>query len=152
MKRKLFAVLLVFALAVTLVACGEGEETTMTGMVVSVDGTTISLMEMDSANMGRQDFTGGERPTMPEGMERPEGMEGFQGFGGGFNFENFASDAQTKQIDIGSAHISLEIDGGKATGSLEDIKVGAFVTITMNGKGEVTNVLVSKSSGFRGFE
>ena len=201
MKRKLFAILLVFVLAVTMVACGEGEETTLTGMVVSVDGTVISLMEMDSSNMGNRDFAEGEQPTMPEGMEgfegfgsfdpenfdgqMPEGMEGFEGFGsfdpenfdgqmpegmtmpegvtmpedgempdfggmGGMDFENFASDAETKNVDIAGAHISVEIDGGKATGSMDDIKAGVFVTITMNGKGEVTNVLVSSQSGFGG--
>ena len=207
MKRKLFAILLVFILAVTMVACGEGEETTLTGMVVSVDGTVISLMEMDSSNMGNRDFAEGERPTMPEGMEgfgsfdpenfdgqMPEGMEGFEGFEGfgsfdpenfdgqmpegmtppedmtlpegvtmpesgempdfggmgGMDFDNFASDAETKNVDIAGAHISVEIDGGKATGSMDDIKAGVFVTITMNGKGEVTNVLVSSQSGFGG--
>lgn len=71
MKRKLIAFLTVLALAVTLVACGGGEETTVTGMVVAVEGTVISLVEMDMDNM---DFAGGERPEMPEGME---GFEGF---------------------------------------------------------------------------
>ena len=68
----------------------------------------------------------------------------------GAGFENFASDAETKDVDIGDAHISVEIDGGKASGSMDDIKAGAFVTITINGKGEVTNVLVSSRSSFGG--
>ena len=54
------------------------------------------------------------------------------------------------RVDIGDAHISVEIDGGKASGSMDDIKAGTFVTITMNGKGEVTNVLVSPQSFFGG--
>ena len=209
MKRKMIAILLMFALTVTFAACGEEEkETTLTGMVVSVDGTVISLMEMDADNMGGMggmNFGSGERPQMPEGME---GMEGFEGFGdfdpenfdgtfpeggdfsqwgdgempqmpggmnipedmtmpegmtmpengerpdfggmGGMDFSNISSDAETKDVDIGDAHISVEIDGGKASGSLEDIKAGTFVTITMNSKGEVTNVLVSSSSSFGG--
>ena len=196
MKKKLVAVVVIFVMAVSLAACGAGEETTLTGMVVSVDGTVISLMEMDTSNMGGKDFEGGERPEMPEGMEgfqgfgdfnpedfegtfpeggnfpkwgdgempeMPEGMTPPEGmtmpengempdFGdmGGMGFGNFDSDAETKNVDIGDAHISVEIDGGKASGSMDDIKAGTFVTITMNGKGEVINVLVSSQSGFGG--
>ena len=97
---------------------------------------------------------GGE---LPEGVEPPEDMEPpegttMPGFGGNTNFdiENFASDAETKDVDIGNAHISVEIDGGKASGSMSDIQTGTFVTITMNGKGEVTNVLVSSQFSFGG--
>ena len=166
MKKKLVAILIAFVMTISLAACGAGEETTLTGMVVSVDGTVISLMEMDTSNMGGKDFAGGERPEMPEGMTPPEGMTmpedgsmpdfggGMPNFGGnggmGAGFENFASDAETKDVDIGDAHISVEIDGGKASGSMDDIKAGTFVTITMNGKGEVTNVLVSSQSFFGG--
>ena len=194
MKRKFFVIMMALALAVTLVACGAGKETTLTGMVVSVDGTVISLMEMDTSNMGGKDFAGGERPEMPEGMEgfqgfgdfnpedfegmfpeggnfpqwgegeMPEMLEGMElpegmtkpengempdfGSMGGMGFGNFDSDAETKNVDIGDTHISVEIDGGKASGSMDDIKTGTFVTITMNGKGEVTNVLVSSRSSF----
>ena len=194
MKEKLVAIVVVFIMAVSLAACSAGEETTLTGMVVSVDGTVISLMEMDTSNMGGKDFAGGERPEMPEGVEgfegfgdfnpedfegvapeggnfpqwgegempeMPEGMELPEGmtmpedgqmpdFGsmGGMGFGNFDSDAETKNVDIGDAHISVEIDGGKASGSMSDIEAGTFVTITMNGKGEVTNVLVSSRSSF----
>ena len=199
------AILLAFAMAATMVACGEKEEetTTLTGMVVSVDGTVIKLMEMDTANMGGgrgensgdsqrpsmpanmegfdpeqfggtmpegfdpenlpEGFEGfnpgdlsgelpegetwpqGERPTMPENGEMPEGATMPENGGMGFGFGNFASDAETKEIDIGNAHISVEIDGGKASGTIEDIKAGSFVTLTLNGDGEVTNVLVSQS-------
>ena len=209
MKKKLVAIFVALVMTISLAACGAGEETTLTGMVVSVDGTVISLMEMDTGNMSGKDFAGGERPEMPEGMEdfqgfgdfnpedfdgtlpegetfpqggerpqmpegsemldipegetMPEGMELPEGmtipengempdFGsmGGMGFGNFDSDAETKNVDIGDAHISVEIDGGKASGSMDDIKAGTFVTITMNGKGEVTNVLVSSQSGFGG--
>ena len=193
MKKKFLAFLMIGALILTMAACQSKEqETTLTGMVVSVDGTVISLMEMDAGSMGGMDFSGGERPEMPEGMEgfegfgdfnpedfdgtfpeggdfsqwgdgempeMPEGMEPPEGmtmpedgqmpdFGsmGGMNFGNFESDAETKDVDIGDAHISVEIEGGKATGSMDDIKAGTFVTITMNSKGEVTNVLVSSQS------
>jgi len=205
MKRKLLAILVVFAITFALAACGAGKETTLTGMVVSVDGTVISLVEMDADSMQNKDFAEGERPEMPEDME---GMENFQGFGdfrpedfdgtmpegenppqwengempegmtppegmtlpedgsmpefdgdmpnfegqGGMGpgFENFAADADTKELDIGDAHISVEIDGGKESGSLDSIKAGTFVTVTMNGKGAVTNVLVSSQSFFGG--
>lgn len=184
---------MVFALSASLVACGEEEETTITGMVVSVDGTVISLVEMDTGNMGGRDFAGGERlempegmegfnpdvfngtlpegetfpqwgegemPEMPEGMEPPEGMTmpengeipDFDGENGGMRpgFGNLGEDMETTDVDIASAHISLEIDEGKASGSMDDIKAGSFVTITMNSKGEVTNVLVSSTARFGG--
>lgn len=163
MKKKLVAIFVAFVLTISLAACGAGEETTLTGMVVSVDGTIISLMEMDTGNMNGKDFAEGERPEMPEGMTPPEGMTSLEGmtmpengempdFGdmGGMEFGNFYSDTETKNVDISGAHISVEIDGGKASGSMDDIKAGTFVTITMNGKGEVTNVLVSSQSFFGG--
>lgn len=196
MKRKFIAGLMAFILAVPLAACGQEEETTLTGMVVSVNGTAISLMEMDTANMGSMDFAEGERPEMPEGMEgfggfdpgqfdgtlpegetipqwgngeiseMPEGMEppegmtmpedgkmpDFRGENGGMEpgFGNFGEDMETKDVDIGNAHISVEIDGGKASGSMDDIQAGAFVTVTVNSKGEATYVLVSSQSLFGG--
>ena len=187
MKRKFIAILMALMLALALAACGGGEETILTGMVVSVDGTVITLMEMDSDAMG---FAGEQRPEMPQGMEDfdgffnsgvydgtlpegetfpqwqegdffefeiPEGMEdmtmpenGQMPDFGGMDFGNFATEMETQKVEIGGAHISLEIDGGKASGSLEDIVPGTFVTITMNGKGEATYVLVSSQSGFGG--
>ena len=199
MKRKFITFLMILVLAATLVACGGGEETTISGMVVAVDGTVISLMEMDTSKMDGKIFAEGERPEMPEGMEgfqgfgdfnpedfdgtmpeggsfpqwgdgempeMPEGMtppEGmtmpengqmpdFGGENGGMRpgFGNFGGDMETKDLDIGDAHISLEIDGGKESGSMDDIVPGTFVTITMDGKGKVTYVLVSSQTGFGG--
>ena len=194
MKKKLVAIMAAFVVAVSLAACGAGEETTLAGMVVSVDGTVISLVEMDANNMGGRGFAEGERPEMPENMEgaggfnpdafsgtlpegetfpqredaqipeRPEGMEppdgmtmptdgqmpDFSGERGemGPGFGNFREDMETKDVDIADAHISVEIDGGKASGSMDDIRAGTFVTVTMNEKGEVTNVLVSSQTDF----
>lgn len=122
-------------------------------MVTAIDGTVISLMEMDGSSMGGKNFEGGQRPS------RPENMEGFQGFGEGQlpwgegempSFDDFEYDGETTEIDIGSAHISVEDDGVKASGSLSDITVGSFVTVTKNAKGEVTNVLVTSGFGGRG--
>ena len=218
MKKKLVAIVVALVMILSLVACGAGEETTVTGMVVAVDGTVISLVQMDADEMGSMDFAQGERPQMqggmegfqgfegfdpesmegfdpesfegfdpenfegsipegenfpqrgdgempggmtpPEGMELPEGMTmpengqmpGFDGEDGamGFNFGNFSEDMETKDIDIADAHISVEIDGGKASGSMEDIRAGTFVTVTLNRKGEATYVLVSSQSFFGG--
>ena len=199
MKHKITAILMAFFMLLTMAACGAEEETTLTGMVVSVAGTVVQLMEMDTSGMEGNGFSGGERPQLPEGMEGsfdfgnfnpedfdgtlpegetfpqqgdgdwsqiPEGMtppEGmtipengerpdFSGENGSSipDFGSLGTDAETKAVDIGNAHISVEIDGGKASGSMEDIKAGTFVTVTMNGKGEVTNVLVSSQSGFGG--
>ena len=196
MTQRILAFLLIFVLVLSLAACGAGEETTLTGMVVAVDGTKVSLIEMDTENMGGMNFGGGEmpegfdsenfdpedfggmvpggedfnpedfegmmpeggdfaqweegeRPEMPEGMTPPEDGE-MQGFGGGMFSGSFASDEEATEVDISEAHISVEIDGGKASGSMEDIKAGTFVTITLNKKGKATNVLVSSVSGFGG--
>ena len=178
MNRKLSVILLVLALAVSLTACG-GEETTVSGMVMDVDGTVISLIQMDGqmeGGFGGGRFPGGENgemPTRPEGMEdfnpedmedftRPEGMEDFdpenmpQGFGEGEPPEKPVEGERPEMgeattIDIANAHISVEIEGGKESGSMSNIVPGTFVTVTLSPKGEATYVLVSRSMGFGGF-
>ena len=61
MKRKIGAILMVLSLAVSLTACGGGEETTISGMVVGVEDTVISLVQMD----GQMEFGGvGNFPAM----------------------------------------------------------------------------------------
>lgn len=186
MKRKVFTIILVIALGAAMIACSKKEEetTTITGMVVSVDGTVLSLVESDGEafqlstqpsggpqmpsgmegfeNFDPEDFAGafpggGSMPQLPDGMTMPDfggefpgGMPNFGGSqsGGDLDYEELFADMQTKEVDIGDAHISVEIEGGKATGSMDDIKTGRVVTITMNAKGEVTNVLVSSTSVF----
>ena len=207
MKKKWISLLCILGLVLSMAGC-SGEETTLTGMVVSLDGTTLTVMEMSGS---MEDFSGG-RPdrmegfTMPEGMEdytRPEGMENFdpenfnpenmpegfdpenmpegfapgnmpQGFGPGMfggsmpeggerpeQFEggerpempqdgSFSGMGDPTTVDIADAHISLEIDGGKASGSVDDLAPGAFVTITLNARGQATYVLVTQSFGFGG--
>ena len=167
MKYKTIALLCVLALALALAGCGSGEETTMTGMVVSVDGTVITLVEMDS--LEDMDFSsqrpagswgeGQERPsgsedfTMPEGFDyenfNPENFQGQRPSGGMSGFDFSERMGEGTEYDLSKAHISVQIDGGKAGGSMSDITAGCFVTLTLNAKGEVTNVLVSSGSGFR---
>ena len=167
--KKLMTMICVLALVLSLAACGgKGEETTVTGMVVSLDGTVVTLMETD----GTMDFSQMQRP---EGMGNfdpnslPEGFEGMMGgFPGGFNgempegetrpqqgdgqrpqgMEGFTFEGETREIDLANAHISVEIEGGKEGGSLESLTTGSFVTITINAKGQATYVLVSQNSGF----
>ena len=203
--KRVIATAMGLVLVLTMAACGKKAEdtstTTVTGMVTAINGSVISLVEMDSNKLGS-----GTRPSMPENMEGFENFEGFEGFEGGKNpwgegempdfsqmpqrpdmptgedgefsgftpfgdgqmpnFEggeipnfdgskmpdmgNFEIDGEVTEIDIGNAHITVEEDGVKATGSLSDLKVGSLVTITKNEKGEVTNVLVTASSGFGG--
>ena len=203
MKNKICLVICMVSLVFALFGCGKGEETTMTGMVVSVDGTVVSLMEMDAEgempdreefdreNFNPEDFEGegfgpGNFPggfdmeNMPEDFD-PENFDGEnmpEGFDPGdfdmenmpedfdpenFNAEDFnpedftgmmpgfggmMEDVETTDVDLADAHISVEIDGGKASGSMEDIKQGSMLTITLDRKGRVTNVLVS-SMGFK---
>ena len=210
MKQKILAILCMISLILCAIGCGSKEEktTTVTGMVVSVDGTVISLMKTDGKMQGNFSGQRPENGKMPEGFD-PENMpEGFdpenipKGFGGNFNPENMPEgfggnfdpenmpegmerpqrpadgsaqrpengetperptgetpdfkgfggkeNVETESMDLKNAHISVEIEDGKATGSMDDIKQGSIVTLTLNEKGEVTNVLVS-SSGFQGF-
>ena len=106
---------------------------------------------------------GGQMPQwsgeMPEGGQMPQwsgqmpeggNIPGFSGEGQMPSFGNFSSNMETKTVDIGDAHISVEIDGGKASGSTDDLTPGAVVTITLNAKGQATYILVSQSSGFMG--
>ncbi len=173
MKYKILILLLVVVLAFGMTGCGDEEEsTTMTGIVVSVEGTKVTLQEFDSQMQGGfngekpegfdpENFGGkmpegfdpenfdGEMPEgfdpenfdgeMPEGAEIPEG--GMPGFGGQI------SEGESVTVDLADAHISVEIDGGKATGSMEDITSGTFITITMDEDGKATDVLVSSMSG-----
>ena len=197
--KKWIVMAMIFAMILTFTACG-GEETTVSGMVMGVEGTVISLIQMDgqmAGGFGGGRFPGGkngEMPTRPEGMEdfnpedmedfpRPEGMEDFdpekmEGFDPekmeDFNFEDFDPEnmpegfgegeppekpvegerpemGEATTIDIANAHISVEIEGGKESGSMENIVPGAVVTVTLSPKGEATYVLVSQSMGFGGF-
>ena len=82
--KRILALLLALALATAFVGCGKtAEDTTITGMVTAIDGTVISLMEMDGSSMGGKNFERGERPSRPENMEGFEGFEGMEGFEGG---------------------------------------------------------------------
>ena len=192
--KKWIAVMAAALMALGMTACGaKNEETTVTGMVASLDGTVVSLMAFDGEMQGgfegsRPSMPGGQMPedfTMPEGMEdfpmpdgeeftMPEGFdpengdrtppEGFDpGNVGGMpdrgemptgegreNFGGFKQMGEVTTVDLANARISVEIDGGKASGSMDDLVPGAFVTITLNGKGEATYVLVSASTGFGG--
>ena len=208
MKRKWIALVCVLAMMLCLTACGEEETVSVTGMVVSVDGTVITLMEMDQENTNFREMEEGQMPSMPSD---PEGFEGFSGgFPGGFSREGFDGtmpeggefsgsfpggsfpggeefsgwgegqmpsmpeggempdfsgsfvgmmgsmgginfDGKTQQIDIGDARIGVGIEGGKESGSLDDLAPGTFVTITMTAKGKVTYVLVTSTSGMTGF-
>ena len=96
MKKNWIAVLCALALVLSMAGCSGGEETTVTGMVVSLEGTMVTLVEMSG---GMENFGGdfpsmfenGEMPTRPEGGEgagRPEGMEDFT-MPEDFDFENF---------------------------------------------------------------
>lgn len=179
MKR---IVAIICMLALLLCGCGgSGEETTVTGMVMSVEGTQITLVEMNG-NMERPQRQEGEldgtRPTMPEGETMPQG--GFENFGGnvpegerptmpegemptlpegemptmpeggfGGSGENGGAEMETTTIDLADAHITVEFDGGKATGSMEDITQGSFVTVTLV-DGKATKAVVTENSGFGG--
>ncbi len=170
MKHRLWLGVCALALILASVGCGKGEETTVSGMVVSVEGTVVSIMDMDSVNIEISEEGMPERPEnfkpeefdgkMPEGFnpeefngEMPEGFnpEDFDGkmpggFGGGmFGMGENLEDVETTEYDIADAHISVEIDGGKESGSMDNITRGTMVTITLDKKGNATYVLVTSS-------
>ena len=214
MKKNWIAILCILAMMLCLAGCGGGEETTVSGMVVSLDGSVVTLMEMNGSmeNFGggfSSMFENGEMPTRPEGGEdrpRPEGMEDFtipedfdfenfdpenmpegfdgQGMPGGYggedrpegfdpgsfggmpggerpqmdgeggeipNWGGMNGMGETTTVDISNARIGVEIEGGKESGSPDNVTPGAMVTITLSPKGEATYVLVSQSMGFGGF-
>ena len=82
MKRKMIAWACLLAVAFSAVGCSKKEDaaeqtTTLTGMVVSVEGTVVNLMEMSAGSSGQGNW-GGQRPfgdmQMPEGgFNMPEG-------------------------------------------------------------------------------
>lgn len=193
MKFKLIWILCIVSLILCAVGCGKTEEsTTVTGIVVSVDGSVISVRTMGSQNPYGANGRDSQRPTGEEGRrfpsfdgemperptgekgrrfpsfngetpERPTGEEGrrFPSFNGemperptgeeGRGFPSFnGENTEAKSYDLSTAHISVEIDEGKASGTMEDVKQGSIVTLTLNKKGEVTLVLVSSRnlSGF----
>ena len=81
--KRIIAAALSLTLVLTMAACGKKAEetttTTVTGMVTAVNGTVISLVEMDGNLSGGQQ-PGGQRPSRPENMEGFENFEGFEGF------------------------------------------------------------------------
>ena len=194
MKSKLISIFCIISLILCALGCGASEEsTTVTGIVVSVDGTVVSVRTMGSRGQNGENGQRGQRPTgeMPERptgemSERPDG-EGFPGRpfdgemserpdGEGFpgrpsdgempdrpigesperptgeeerNLPSFGgANTEAESYDLAAAHISVEIDEGKASGTMEDIKEGTIVTLTLNKKGQVTQVLVSSRTLF----
>ena len=167
MKTKIFAILTIAAMVFSLAACGAaesgGEETTISGMVISVEGTTVTLLETNGnmsfgGNRGEGGNFGGFNGELPEGMTMPEG--GFQWDGempegmtrpegGAPIVDSSLANISTITVDIANAHISVQTDGVKAGGTMEDIKAGTMVTITMKDN-KVTNVLVTSQNSFGG--
>ena len=166
MKTKLISILCILSLVLCAVGCGAAEEsTTVTGIVVSVDGTVVSIRTMGSRGQNGEmserptgemperptgemperptgempERPTGEMPERPTGEmpERPTGEEESQrpSFGG--------ANTEAESYDLANAHVSVEIDEGKASGTMEDIKTGSILTLTLNKNGEVTQVLVS---------
>lgn len=205
MKRRIMAILCLAALVLSVAGCSKKEEktATMTAMVVSLEGTVVTLWEFDMTNRGGSNRGDGQgqRPNRDENWQRPEGdftrpegdftmpEEGFTRPEGGFfrpeegftrpeedftrpegdfdgerpegsqrptrpegerpNFGNFGDNqAETTTVDLKNAHISIQDGDIKAAGSIDDIKPGSFLTITLNSKGEATEVLVAPIGGF----
>lgn len=78
MKSKIAMILCMAVLLLCAAGCSEKQEesatTTLTGMVVSVEGTVVNLMETGSMGNGMGNW-GGQRPSNSEGGQRPEGSQ-----------------------------------------------------------------------------
>lgn len=108
MKRVLCAVLVACMLSVLLCACDKEEkkQTTVTGMVVSLDGTVLTLREMDMAQgggSGNFPFGNGQMPGNMEGFEDFEGFEGFEG-----GFPGFGEGGQIPSMPEGETMPNME--------------------------------------------
>ena len=171
MTKKLTALICILALGLCITACKneEAQETTLTGMVVSVDGTVISLREMEASGEGRGN---GERPEgMPEGFNpgnfggsMPEGFdpESFDGtlpedfdpesFSGEMpeGFENFAGfSGMTGNFDVSSLTFGTETkiyiipESLKiGDGDYTSLKAGDVIMIMLDDNDSVTSVSV----------
>lgn len=165
--KKWIAIVALLAMMLTLAAC-SGKDATITGMVMSVDGAVITLME--TGELGERPPMGqnGAMPNPPAGMEGatpPEGMEGAM-MPGSFDPEKMEGNAEGQNpqrppmgqmpdgkmgemitLDFTNAHISIEIQNGKESGTIADLTPGMMVTVTVDGKGNATYVLVRQPAG-----
>ena len=174
--KKWIAMIVILALMLALTACG-GKESSVTGMIMTVEGTVVTLMETGDLGEGGPMGQNGGMPTPPEGMEgftmpenmedytMPEGMEGYT-MPENFAPENFdpekmegnpegqgpqrppmgqmpdGGEAEITTLDFANAHISVEIQNGKESGSMDDIAPGVMVTVNVDKTGNATYVLV----------
>lgn len=93
--KKIVTSMMIILLLLILAACGAAEETTLNGMVVSVNGTVLTIAQMD----GTPDFSG-------ENGSRPEGFGGFdpESFNAeGFDPGNFAPEGFDGTFPDGTA-------------------------------------------------
>ena len=146
-KMNWIAVLCALALALTLAGCGGGEETTVSGMVVSLDGTTVTLMEM-SGSMGdfSSMFENGEMPQRPQSGEegsRPDGMEDFT-LPEDFDFDNFDPENMPEGFD----RENFDPDNMPERGQMpEGFDPGSFGGMPQNGE----RPEMPEGGGFSGF-
>ena len=136
MKKSIALILAVAMLMIACVACGGNTA----DKNLPADETRLQEGSMFTVK-------GGE---IVKVLMQGKKTEGGENGGTDFGFGNFLTGAETKEVDISKAHISVEIDGGKASGSMEDLRPGVTVTITLNSKGQATYVLVSSQSFFGG--
>lgn len=83
--RRILAVLLVLLMAFCLIACGAQKDTTLTGMVTSIDGTFLegeAFQQREEEEM--PELPEGEMLYRPENGERPKMPTGENGGMGGF--------------------------------------------------------------------
>ncbi len=182
--KKLVALFSVAALTLSLMACGTTEKetantgvdysnTTITGKVLSLEGTTATLqlgelgegemtlpegMDPDLANMpsgGRpSDMPQGERPdNMPE-REAPEGGD-FSGMGGGFPnmggaMTQFIAGEETATLNLEGASISIESMEGTTQATIADIMVDDVLVIEVGANNAVTSITVKFIMNFDG--
>lgn len=159
MKTKSLLLTLLLVVSILLSACAKETESTVSGMVVKKEGTVIYLLEFNSINISESRPTGddpegsrpsrpdkdtdGSRPSRPEGDFNPDDTDGSRPSRPDREFNT--DESQLTKLDIADAHISIEIDEGKEAGTIDDIKEGSRVTITLKGD-KPTNVLISSNS------
>ncbi|MCB7514337.1 hypothetical protein LI073_10080 [bacterium 210917-SL.2.15] len=141
--KSLYALLCTAALAAALSGSSDTDysNSTLTGQVTTMDGTTVTLQLGKWTDGG----SGASGNAAPDG-ESPAGKPTGQMPDGA----SFTASEEITAIDLAGASVTLEQGAGKTEGSLEDIESGDILVIEVGENNMVSTVTV-KQNGLGGF-
>ena len=141
--KSLYALLCTAALAAALSGCSSDTDysnSTLTGQVTTMDGTTVTLQlgKWTDGGFGASgNAAHGEIPAGKPTGQMPDGA-------------SFTASEEITSIDLAGASVTLEQGAGKTEGSLEDIESGDILVIEVGENNMVSTVTV-KQNGLGGF-